>query len=124
MPFEHVPDLISRRSVLLDHGWAYVPRSDVLSIIISSYRNMLERELLHTASALPFIGEDQRIFSLLEAISAGEDIIDGPMTSLASAKLEKLSSSEIDSVSFFIMITDSLGINSFPSLYASNPSKT
>ncbi|KAM0683707.1 DNA primase subunit pri2 [Mitosporidium daphniae] len=98
VPWENVPDLVGRRSVFLNNGWAFVHRSEVLSIINSAFKAMLERDLIEMSSSLPFIENDERIFSLLDAISAGlDDTIDSSAAMLTS-KMERLSASDVDRV--------------------------
>jgi DNA primase large subunit len=38
VPFESVPDLVAHREVYLSDGWAYVPQSCLLSIVISELK--------------------------------------------------------------------------------------
>ena len=90
--------MVGRRSVFLNNGWAFVHRNEVLSIINSAFKNMLERDLLEMSSSLPFIENDERIFSLLDAISAGLDDTADTSVAVLTAKIERLSAADIDRV--------------------------
>lgn len=107
-------------------------RSEVLSIINSAFKAMLERDLIEMSSSLPFIENDERIFSLLDAISAGlDDTIDSSAAMLTS-KMERLSASDVDRVcsafcvfylfisSLMIGINPMLGCHPLSSMHAPN----
>jgi DNA primase large subunit len=40
-----VPDLVSKRRVLLQDGWAYVPSKEQLSIVLRAFEANLENSL-------------------------------------------------------------------------------
>ena len=45
VPFQQVLDLVSRRAVYLNGGYAYVPKTEIYSLIITRFKSMLERKL-------------------------------------------------------------------------------
>ncbi|XP_072026897.1 DNA primase large subunit-like [Amphiura filiformis] len=76
VPFTEALDLVRGRKVYLEKGWAYVPHSDLVSIIISAYRAHLSHALAVTARGIPHLEEDDRLLPLLTNLSKqylGED---------------------------------------------------
>ncbi|CAM0137401.1 unnamed protein product [Umbelopsis sp. WA50703] len=63
--FERVPDLISRRSVLLRRGKAYVPMTEQISLVMDEFKARLSKALEATAKALPQMDEDERLKPVL-----------------------------------------------------------
>jgi DNA primase large subunit len=41
VPFEWVPDLVGRRDVYLSNGFAYVPQSSLISVILIQFKQRL-----------------------------------------------------------------------------------
>jgi DNA primase large subunit len=60
VPFEQVLELISRKAVLLKDGWAYVPESERILLVVNAFKTSLLRGLEETAKALPRMEEDDR----------------------------------------------------------------
>ncbi|KAK3090826.1 hypothetical protein FSP39_014955, partial [Pinctada imbricata] len=76
VPFTEVFDLIQRRRVFLSRGYAFVPRDDLVSIVITHYRTQLSHALAMTSRALPHLEEDNRLLPMLSGLSKrylGED---------------------------------------------------
>lgn len=76
VPFTEALDLVKGRKVYLEKGWAYVPHSDLVSIILSVYRAHLSHALAVTARGIPHLEEDDRLLPLLSNLSKqylGED---------------------------------------------------
>ena len=76
VPFENVPDLIGRRDVLVSGGWAYVPQTLLISVILAEYKIRLSDSLDALAKALPRIDDDDRLKPILNNMSkqyAGKD---------------------------------------------------
>jgi len=66
--FEEVPDLVSKRNVWVHQGFAYVPETDILSILASRFRQMLSLQLVNAYKVLPLIREDDRIRPVLSKL--------------------------------------------------------
>ena len=47
--FEQVPDLVAGRRVLIRGGWAFLPRSDIASLVVGHFRAHLSKALIVTA---------------------------------------------------------------------------
>ena len=69
MPFTDALDLVRNRRVFLKRGFAYVPHSELVVIILSQFRSDLSRELVITARVLPALEEENRLMPLLNAVS-------------------------------------------------------
>ncbi|XP_077991437.1 DNA primase large subunit-like [Glandiceps talaboti] len=96
VPFIEALDLVKSRKVYLERGYAYVPRSDLVSIILSAFRSNLSHALAVTARAVPYLEEDSRLLPMLTSLSKqylGQDYTSkkGPG--------EKISIDQIDSLS-------------------------
>lgn len=66
-----MPDLVEKRRVFLNRGWAYVPSQEQSSIIFGEYENQLEKALELTARLLPRLDEDTRLIPILNNLSQG-----------------------------------------------------
>ncbi|XP_052101328.1 DNA primase large subunit-like [Mytilus californianus] len=69
VPFTEVFDLVSKRKVYLEDGYAYVSRDDMISIVITHYRSHLSHSLAVTTRALPHLEEDGRLLPMLCGLS-------------------------------------------------------
>lgn len=67
--FEEALDLVKHRRVFISRGFAYVPRSDLLSIIAGAFRLQLSMALTLTSKALPQLEEDSRLLPMLGNLS-------------------------------------------------------
>ncbi|KAI8482403.1 DNA primase large subunit [Branchiostoma belcheri] len=65
VPFQEALDLVRARKVYLKKGYVYVPGSELVSIILSSFRGNLSKALAVTARALPTLQEDERLLKRL-----------------------------------------------------------
>ena len=82
VPFELVPDLVGHRDVYLSEGWAFVPQSCLISVILADFKQELMQSLLvcahrsyfclislilrqSIAKALPRMDDDDRLRPLL-----------------------------------------------------------
>ncbi|CAO3660118.1 unnamed protein product [Umbelopsis vinacea] len=94
--FEKVPDLISRRSVVLRRGKAYVPMTEQISLVMDEFKARLSKALEATAKALPRMDEDERLKPVLlnvEKQYTGKDY--GDTTNVTG----KVKASELDALS-------------------------
>jgi len=69
VPFEQVCDLVSKRSVIVKDGFAYVPSSFQTELIANEFKDRLRTSLETTARALPRMDEDDRLMPVLHSIS-------------------------------------------------------
>ncbi|KAK6461884.1 eukaryotic and archaeal DNA primase, large subunit-domain-containing protein [Scheffersomyces coipomensis] len=65
LPFEKVTNLINSRSIFLKGGYAYIPTSLQLNLIVTEFQDNLNTILLRTFQTLPRLEEDDRILPLL-----------------------------------------------------------
>eukprot|EP00111_Clytia_hemisphaerica_P000380 TCONS_00001051-protein len=70
VPFTSVLDLVRSRKVYLEKGEAYVPETELVSIILGIYRTHLSQALALTAKKLPYIEEDTRLLPMLKNLSS------------------------------------------------------
>jgi DNA primase large subunit len=66
VPFQQALQLISSRSVYLEHGFAYVPLQRLVSIILMRFRMNLSRALVEAANMFEHVSSDTRIGPLLK----------------------------------------------------------
>ena len=71
VPFEEVVDLIRQRRVFVKAGFAYVPQSDLVSIVATRVRAHLSKQLSMHARAWPALREDEaeRLSNFLESLA-------------------------------------------------------
>ena len=71
MSFEQVHDLVRQRRVYLRRGFAYVPQSDLVSIVANQVRMHLSKQLASMARAWPALREEEseRLASFLEGLA-------------------------------------------------------
>lgn len=67
--FQKVPDLITKRMVVVKRGYAYVPSSMKTVIIVNEFKERLKVALEMTAKMLPRMDEDDRLDPILNSIS-------------------------------------------------------
>ncbi|KAM9003743.1 DNA primase large subunit isoform X1 [Sarcophilus harrisii] len=100
VPFADALDLFRGRKVYLEHGFAFVPHQDIVSIILNDFRAKLSKALALTARSLPSVQSDERLQPLLNHLShsyVGQDYN-------AQANMGKISLDQLDS----------LAVKSFP----------
>ncbi|XP_074847205.1 DNA primase large subunit [Carettochelys insculpta] len=69
VPLPDAMDLFRVRRVYLQNGIAYVPHSDIVSIVLNNYRIKLSKALALTARLLPAVQSDERLQPLLNHLS-------------------------------------------------------
>jgi DNA primase large subunit len=67
--FEEAGELVKSRRVYIERGYAYVPKSDIISIIVGAFRAQLSAALTATSKALPSLEEDTRLLPMLTNLS-------------------------------------------------------
>ncbi|WOO78636.1 DNA primase large subunit [Vanrija pseudolonga] len=70
VPWSGVPDLIATRRVYVSAGYAYVPQSLQISLVLQAFSTRLERALEHTARNLPRMDEDERLGPVIDHLAA------------------------------------------------------
>lgn len=65
VPFLEAVDLIGRREVYLERGYAYVPQAKLHSIVVSRFRASLSRSLARASGSLAAAAADPRLGPLL-----------------------------------------------------------
>ena len=96
--WELVSDLVGRRALLLKRGFAFVPQADCWSIVLSRFREELERGLEAVAREIPFL-QDDRIVPLLEALRRADYSLEASMASGSGAVAGALSAGDIEAAS-------------------------
>lgn len=74
VPFEFVPDLVAKRALLLRKGWAYVPKSDSFSMVMTKFKEDLEFWMERTAREIVSI-RDERIMPLLQLVKTTDSTV-------------------------------------------------
>eukprot|EP00041_Stephanoeca_diplocostata_P015417 m.294251 g.294251 ORF g.294251 m.294251 type:complete len:527 (+) comp20029_c0_seq1:107-1687(+) len=91
--FEEACELVRTRRVYVEKGFAYVPKHDILSIIVGAFRANLSAALTTTSKALPNLEEDSRLLPMLSNLSKqylGNDYSNG-----AGSKAEAVSAAAV-----------------------------
>jgi len=66
--FTEVTDLVSKRLVYLHKGNAYVPETELISILSSRFRTSLSKKLAIAYRSLPYVKRDDRVRPLLKML--------------------------------------------------------
>ncbi|XP_022235255.1 DNA primase large subunit-like, partial [Limulus polyphemus] len=69
VPFLEALDLVRGRKVYLNKGYVYIPRMDLVSVVLTVFRNHLSHALAVTSRALPQLEEDGRLLSMLNGLN-------------------------------------------------------
>lgn len=72
VPWEHVPDLVSQRRVVLRQGSAFVYKREMGSLVVSHFRSQLSRALSLTARKWAThlaLQEEGRLMPIVESLS-------------------------------------------------------
>eukprot|EP00092_Neocalanus_flemingeri_P011576 GFUD01012477.1.p1 GENE.GFUD01012477.1~~GFUD01012477.1.p1 ORF type:complete len:562 (-),score=199.08 GFUD01012477.1:87-1772(-) len=76
VPWTEAVDLVRVRRVLIKGGMAYIPSSELLSLVVGVFRAKLSHNLVLTCRALPVLEEDSRLVNLVQNLDkryTGED---------------------------------------------------
>ena len=96
VPFKEALSLVGRRSVFLHKGIAYVPINQLQSIACSHFRYKLSTELVKAYKYLPAILKDQRIQTMLLALSNHNAIDFNIYEPKAPTDSDKINLSDLD----------------------------
>jgi DNA primase large subunit len=96
VPFKEALNLVSKRSVFLHKGIAFVPINQLQSIASSHFRMKLSIELVKAYKYLPAILKDQRIQSMLLALSNHNAIDFNIYEVKAPADSDKINLADLD----------------------------
>jgi len=80
VPWLEAVDLVRARRVYVSKGFAYIPASEVLSLVVGVLRTGLSHSLVRTCRALPHLEEDHRLVGLVHNLDkryTGEDYGNG-----------------------------------------------
>ena len=66
VPWIEAVDLVRVRRVLIKGGMAYIPSSELLSLVVGVFRAKLSHNLVLTCRALPVLEEDSRLVNLVQ----------------------------------------------------------
>merc|ERR1712083_728982 len=76
VPWTEAVDLVRARRVLVKGGMAYIPSSELLSLVMGVFRAKLSHNLVLTCRALPVLEEDSRLVNMVQNLDkryTGED---------------------------------------------------
>ena len=59
-------DLVRTRRVFLEKGFAYIPATEILSLIVGVFRSKLSHNLVLTCRALPALEDDTRLVNMVQ----------------------------------------------------------
>ncbi|KAK6351550.1 hypothetical protein TWF718_004709 [Orbilia javanica] len=98
--WDRVSDLVESRKVFLKRGYAYLPNTMMLSLVMAEFSRRLNEALIKTDRMLPRLDEDGRLVPILEHLSKGFTAPEyTSSTSLASTSGETITAAKIDSLS-------------------------
>ncbi|KAH8093542.1 DNA primase [Aureococcus anophagefferens] len=95
VPFVEAIDLIGRREVYLEKGYAYVPAAKLHAIVVARFRSALSRSLAKASSSLAAAAGDPRLSPLLNNIekhdlSNGKDLEDDDVEGIHPEQIDAL----------------------------------
>ncbi|XP_072264568.1 DNA primase large subunit [Pyxicephalus adspersus] len=67
--FQDALDLVRPRKVFLLQGFAYIPHTDIVTLILNEFRTRLSKALALSARSLPVVQSDERLQPLLSHLS-------------------------------------------------------
>ncbi|KAM5163039.1 DNA primase large subunit [Mantella aurantiaca] len=67
--FQDALDLVRPRKVFLSQGFAYIPHTEIVTIILNDFRTRLSKALALSARSLPVVQSDERLQPLLSHLS-------------------------------------------------------
>ena len=74
VPWTEAVDLVRVRRVLIKGGMAYIPSSELLSLVVGVFRAKLSHNLVLTCRALPVLEEDTRLVNLVQNLDKRYEI--------------------------------------------------
>ena len=94
VPFLEALDLIGRREVYLEKGYAYVPQAKLHSIVVSRFRASLSRSLARASGSLAAAAADPRLGPLLTNVEKHDlerqDVDDIDVEGITSEQIDAL----------------------------------
>ncbi|KAK6503498.1 hypothetical protein TWF481_008515 [Arthrobotrys musiformis] len=96
--WDRVSDLVESRKVFLRRGYAYVPNSMLLSLVMAEFSKRLDESLIKTARYLPRLDEDDRLIPILNHLSKGFTAPEYTTTT-TSLTGEAITAAQIDTLS-------------------------
>jgi DNA primase large subunit len=93
VPYTDVQDLVRSRKIYLSGGFAYVPCTDLISILSTVFRTNLAHGMAVTARMLPSLEGDERIFRSLKNLHqsyTGEEYSTVKNSNIGSIQLEQV----------------------------------
>ena len=94
VPFLEALDLIGRREVYLEKGYAYVPQAKLHSIVVSRFRASLSRSLARASGSLAAAAADPRLGPLLTNVEKHDlerqDVDDTDVEGITSEQIDAL----------------------------------
>lgn len=88
--FTEALDLVRSRRVYLENGIAYVPDSEMKTLLTSHFKNLLSRNLALTTKTLPNLEEDDRLVKMLAEMDkryTGDDYSANNNTDVVTAEM-------------------------------------
>eukprot|EP00735_Rhodelphis_limneticus_P013978 TRINITY_DN7950_c0_g1::TRINITY_DN7950_c0_g1_i1::g.15488::m.15488 TRINITY_DN7950_c0_g1::TRINITY_DN7950_c0_g1_i1::g.15488 ORF type:complete len:473 (-),score=55.14,sp/Q84WJ2/PRI2_ARATH/37.02/2e-89,DNA_primase_lrg/PF04104.9/1.9e-66 TRINITY_DN7950_c0_g1_i1:87-1505(-) len=74
VPFQDVLDLIRKREVYLSRGMAFLHKSQLVTLVLSRFRQILIKHLVDTNKALPLIESDERLRPILAKLRSIQNV--------------------------------------------------
>ncbi|XP_030838847.1 DNA primase large subunit [Strongylocentrotus purpuratus] len=93
VPFTEALDLVRGRKVFIQKGYAFVPHSELVSIVITAFRSHLSQSLAITARGIPHLEEDGRLLPMLNNLSKqylGQDYSNSKRSGNSAINLEDI----------------------------------
>ena len=64
--WQEAMDLVRSRRVYLEAGYAYIPSTELLSLVVGVFRSKLSHNLVLTCRALPALEDDTRLVNMVQ----------------------------------------------------------
>ena len=90
-------DLVRARRVLVEAGLAYIPSSEVLSLVMGVFRARLSHNLVLTCRALPVLEDDARLVSMVQNLDKVEPSLGTILVTLHLAFLQRYTGEDYSS---------------------------
>ena len=98
VPFVQALELVRSRRVYLEGGMAFVPHTQLITILTGMFRTLLSKAMIKCARSLPAVSDDERIMSILNELTtaySGDDFsntkVEGQVTIAQLPALSKVS---------------------------------
>ncbi|PVU94050.1 hypothetical protein BB561_002847 [Smittium simulii] len=96
--FEDALDLVTQRKIVIKMGFAYVPGSELVSLLTEDFKKRLDNSMIICSRSLPLLEGDDRLLPVLQNMSAQYNISEYQST----GSVDEITANDIENYGLFL----------------------